>query len=80
MIATLLLITPAIAAEPENNQQSSDANIIGHVLDKKSREHLIGIIIKIKHSPYGATTDASGHYFLRNLKPNTYTIEVSGVG
>lgn len=80
LLATSLVTPSLLAGEPSTDKQSTDANIIGHVLDRKSGEHLMGIIVKVKNSPYGATTDASGHYFLRNLKAGTYTIEASGIG
>lgn len=80
MVVTLLLSSAAWAGELSDTQQSTDANIVGHVLDKKSGEHLMGIVVKVKNTAYGATTDASGHYFLRNLKAGSYTIEVSGIG
>lgn len=70
----------AIITPPITETQSTDANIIGHVLEKKSGQHLIGIIVKIKETAYGVTTDATGHYFLKNLKPGKYTIEASGIG
>lgn len=58
----------------------SDANIFGHVVDKDSGEHLAGMTIQIEGTLFGATTDATGHYFLTNLKPGKYTLLMRGVG
>ena len=63
---------------PELNK--SDANIIGHVLDKQSGEHLPYITIALKGTTIGTVTDATGHYFLKNLPEGTFTLEVSSVG
>ena len=58
----------------------SDANIIGHVLDKNSEEHLPYITIALKGTTIGTVTDATGHYFLKNLPEGNFVMEVSSVG
>ena len=60
--------------------QKTDANIFGHVLDKQTGEHLPYVTIKLKGTTIGMTTDATGHYFLRNLPVGNFTLEVSMVG
>ncbi|MBR8704105.1 Vitamin B12 transporter BtuB [Porphyromonas levii] len=77
------VMVPSFAATLPSQRveaQVTDANIVGHVIDKATGEHLIGVVVRIKGSAYGTTTDTSGHFYLRNLKPGSYTIEVSGVG
>lgn len=59
---------------------SSDANIIGHVIDAQTGEHLSYINIILKGTTIGAMTDASGHYFLKNLPEGVFTLEVSALG
>ncbi|NDV82980.1 TonB-dependent receptor [Bacteroides sp. 51] len=72
---------PSMANEPEMPILSkSDANIIGHVLDKNTKEHLSYITISLKGTTIGTVTDATGHYFLKNLPEGTFTLEVSSVG
>lgn len=78
LIGLCYALTPAMAVHPE--LKSSDANIIGHVLDKKSGEHLSYITIALKGTTIGTTTDNSGHYFLKNLPEGTFVLEVSAVG
>ncbi|MEG0646582.1 MAG: TonB-dependent receptor [Bacteroides sp.] len=78
LIGLCCALTPAMAVHPE--LKSSDANIIGHVLDKKSGEHLSYITIALKGTTIGTTTDNSGHYFLKNLPEGTFVLEVSAVG
>lgn len=58
----------------------TDANIFGHVVDKDTGEHLPGMTIQIDGTLLGTTTDATGHYFLTNLKPGKYTLLMRGVG
>ena len=58
----------------------SDANIIGHILDKNTKEHLPYITVALKGTTIGTVTDATGHYFLKNLPEGNFVLEVSSVG
>lgn len=58
----------------------SDANVVGHVIEAKTGEHLPGITIGIKGSTFGAATDVTGHYTFRHLTPGRHTIFVRGLG
>lgn len=60
--------------------RKSDANIIGHILDKNSKEHLSYITVTLKGTTIGTVTDDTGHYFLKNLPEGEFTLEVSSVG
>ncbi|MDR2885907.1 MAG: carboxypeptidase-like regulatory domain-containing protein [Rikenellaceae bacterium] len=77
------LLSPAIlkaeAAEAPR-RQASDANITGHTENARTKEHLPYVTISIKGTTIGVTTDATGHYFLKNLPVGEYTIEASCVG
>ncbi len=75
-----LLSGQAIAGSPLATVQVKDGDLVGHVVDKNTNEYLSGITIYLKGTPHGATTDASGHYFLRNLRAGKYTIVMQGVG
>lgn len=44
----------------------SDANIVGHILDKKTGEHLSFINVYLHGTTIGTTTDATGHYSNKN--------------
>lgn len=63
--------------EPLN---SSDANLIGHVLDKKTQEHLAFINVFIVGTTIGTTTDNTGHYFLKNLPEGEFKVEFKTLG
>ena len=60
--------------------RKTDANIFGHTIDKNTQEHVGFITIRIKGTTIGAATDATGHFYLRNLPAEELTVIVSGVG
>lgn len=60
--------------------KDTDANIIGHVTDKDTKEHLPYVTVLLKGTTIGTTTDGTGHYFLKNLPEGTFTLEVRFVG
>jgi len=61
-------------------QKKTDANINGHVINKNSKEHIPFINVSIKGTTIGTATDATGHYYLKNLPIGNYKLIVSGVG
>ena len=64
----------------ENEPNKTDANIFGHILDKKTKEHLPYVTIRLKGTTTGTTSDATGHYFLKNLPVGKFTLEISMIG
>ena len=58
----------------------TDANVVGHVIDKKTGEHLPYVTIRLIGTNYGTMTDATGHYFLKNVEKGHYEIEASCIG
>ena len=52
----------------------SDANIVGHVVDRKTGEHLSFITIFLKGTTIGTSTDGTGHYYLKNLPEGEFTV------
>lgn len=83
------LIQPAYAAsvtdtdqlpEDETRRRGSDANIIGHVVDASTGEHLPYVSLVLKGTTLGGTTDATGHYFLKNLPQGEFELEVTAIG
>lgn len=78
----LFLLPAAAMAEGEDEQKKplSDANITGHVEHARTLEHLPYITITVKGTNIGTTTDATGHYFLKNLPAGDITIVASALG
>lgn len=60
--------------------RASDANIVGHVVDKKTQEHLSYINVVLRGTTIGTSTDQTGHYFLRNLPEGNFVVEVKAIG
>lgn len=58
----------------------TDANIIGHITDKNTGEHLPYIKVFIEGTTIGTTTDATGHYFLKNLPEGQFTLVMQAMG
>jgi outer membrane receptor for ferrienterochelin and colicins len=63
---------------PEKYQ--SDANVFGHVVDKKTGEHIPFAHIYLKNTKKGTATDATGHYMLVNLKEGPHTLVAQAIG
>jgi outer membrane receptor for ferrienterochelin and colicins len=76
----LLSIFLVMVSMPAFSQKKTDANITGHVKDKATGDHIPFINIAIKETTIGITTDATGHYFLKNLPEGEFTIVASGIG
>ena len=61
-------------------QNISDEHVIGHVLNKATKEYIPFISISLKGTTLGTVTDATGHYFFKNLPTGKFIMVVSGVG
>ena len=84
LLGALLMLLPCalcLAEEaPAKPNKQSDANIIGHVVDAKTGEHIAFATVTAKGTTLGVATDATGHYFLKNLPDGSYTLSVSTLG
>lgn len=74
------LLMLAAGAAPDTKEPGTDTNIVGHVVDKATGEHIAGVMIYLKGTSHGVSTDASGHYYLRNIKPGKYTLVMQSIG
>ncbi len=52
-------------------------SIKGVIIDKKTKETIIGANVYIEGTTVGSTTNLDGQYEIRNMKPGIYTIIVS---
>ena len=73
MVAALCVVLSAQA-------QETDAHIYGHVIDKATGEHLPYIVVMLKGTTVGVTTENTGHYMIRNIPEGSFTVEVSAIG
>lgn len=76
LILSMGIKLPAMPVELD----PTDANIYGHVVDKNTHEHLSFMTVALKGTTIGAATDATGHYFLKNLPEGKFTVVVTAVG
>ena len=74
-LSALLLSTFFASAE-----SLSDAHVVGHVIDKDTKEHLSYIIVRLEGTSIGTNTDATGHYSLKNIPEGKYVVEASCIG
>lgn len=81
LLLLVLSCSWVIRANPiEQQKKRSDANIVGHVVDRNTKEHLSYITIGIKGTTIGTITDNTGHYFLKNLPEGEFVLEASSMG
>ena len=56
---------------------ATGATVSGQITDALTGEPLIGANVQLENTTIGAATDLDGRYFLRQIKPGTYTLIVS---
>ena len=66
------------SAFSQNSDLETSAKLTGRVTDER-KEGIPGITVLLKGTTQGTITDFEGKYTMTNIKPGTYTIEVSGV-
>lgn len=71
----MCLVYHTLFADETTLTPKSDAHLYGHVIDSKTGEHLPYATVTIPGTTIGTMTDASGHYFLKNLPTGTITVE-----
>ena len=84
-MALAVLLSQALFANipptASTTQQSpTDAHLFGHVVDAETGKHLAYVTVFMEGTPTGTSTDATGHFLLRNLRPGTYTVTVETLG
>jgi outer membrane receptor protein involved in Fe transport len=74
----LLLAIIILAAALQTHAQSG--SIKGKVIDKKTKEAIIGATVSIVGTYLAVPTDFNGNYVLSNVKPGDYTLKVVYLG
>ena len=80
ILLALAVCRCAVALGVEAPKKSTDANLFGQVVDCDTHEHVPYASIAVAGTAFGTTTDASGHYFLKNMPEGELTIEVRALG
>ncbi len=82
--AVIALLMPVVAwgdsVVPAPKKNISDANIYGHIINASNNEHLPYASIAVKGTTIGCSSDATGHYYLKNLPVGHHTIVVTLLG
>lgn len=76
----LIAYVASMANPSLNTEETTDANIYGHVIDNSTGEHMPYIRVRLQGTTMGVMTDGTGHYFLKNIPEGEYTIEVKALG
>ena len=71
LLAVMCLVYHTLFADETTPKPQSDAHLYGHVIDSETGEHLPYVTVTIPGTTIGTATDASGHYFLKNLPTGT---------
>lgn len=61
-------------------QKHTDANLLGHVINAKTGEHVAYVSVFLQGTTIGAATDESGHFHIANCPEGTFTVVVRGMG
>ena len=80
IILLLCIVHCALCMNLNAQQKHTDANLVGHVLDAATGEHLPFVTIQLQGASIGAVSGASGHFLLTNLPVGETTITFSMVG
>lgn len=78
----LLIILGALCSVPyiAANEKNIESNIHGHVLDKKTGEHIPYVVISLKGTTIATASAGNGHYHLEHLPEGSFLLEASGIG
>src|SRR5574343_498263 len=74
----LLLAIIILAAALQTHAQNG--SIKGKVIDKKTKEPIIGATVTIVGTYLAVPTDFNGNYTINNAKPGEYTLKVAYLG
>ncbi len=72
LLVTLLLLMPALVL--------ASGKIRGKIVDKDSRDALVGANVSIIGTALGAAADVNGDYMILNVPPGLYTVRATFVG
>ena len=80
LIILALVLCASVQATIMGAERLTDAHIQGHAVEQGSGEHIPFLTVRLLGTNIGTNTDATGHYFLKNIPEGDYEIEISGIG
>jgi hypothetical protein len=75
-----LLLTSFILLSILITQNLYSQSIKGKITDASNSDPLTGAIVKISELKQGAASDIDGNYTIDNLKPGSYTVDITYIG
>lgn len=75
LLGGVLLVLLALL--PLNLFAAATGQIKGQLIDKETKEPIIGASVLIVGTKLGAMTDFDGNYIIRQVEPGTYTLQIS---
>ena len=80
ILYTLSILFLSFSLFANTPKDHSDANLVGHVIDAATGEHLPFVTIQLANTSIGAMSGASGHFLMTNLPVGETTLIFSMVG
>lgn len=80
LLKRLFLIILLVCAVVSFSSAQTTGKITGRVLDKESKEPLVGVNIMLEGTAIGASTDIDGKYLILNVPAGTYNLLVRLLG
>ena len=80
LIILALMLMASVQAMIMGAEHLTDAHIQGHAVEQGTGEHIPFLTVRLLGTNIGTNTDATGHYFLKNIPEGDYEIEISGIG
>ena len=80
ILLTFILLFVTAQAHNRSENKPTDAHLHGHVTDKTTGEHMAYINVRLEGTTLGVMTDATGHYFIKNIPEGTYNVIVTTLG
>lgn len=80
LIILALMLMASVQAMIMGAERLTDAHIQGHAVEQGTGEHIPFLTVRLLGTNIGTNTDATGHYFLKNIPEGDYEIEISGIG
>ncbi|MBR5821085.1 MAG: TonB-dependent receptor [Alistipes sp.] len=80
LLAACAVLATMLTAVAQHHKLPTDAHIFGDVVDARTQEHIPFATVVLLGTTIGTTTDATGHFLIKNLPLDDYTVEVRAVG
>ncbi len=80
LLILLTILSTLLVAQQTLSQETKRGAITGRVLDKTTKEPVVGATARIVGLELGAVADADGKFTIQNIPVGTYQVKVSAVG